>query len=143
MRGERGLWYKLASHLHMSLQECQEKTTSTQFLEWMVFLQEEEWTGNPTRQEHYLAQIACLIHNFQVGIGGGKAVPLEEFLMRFGKTTKEDSVPQEHNREEVVSSRGRGKIEIGPDAIKDPKWAKVNKTAKSYWAHNLGIKELE
>lgn len=41
MNGERRGWYALASHLGLTIQEVQQKTTSSEFIEWQIVLEEE------------------------------------------------------------------------------------------------------
>jgi hypothetical protein len=52
-------WFQLASHLHLPLQFVQNNTTSTEFVMWMTFLEEdirrkELWKY---KQECYLARL--------------------------------------------------------------------------------------
>lgn len=52
---------RLASHLHLPLQEVQNKTTSTEFIEWLAYLDliEEEDEKAFTVDRYYMAQIAA------------------------------------------------------------------------------------
>lgn len=48
-------WLRLATHLHLPLQVVMRQTTSTEFLMWMEYLDEEE--GRNKKYEFYLANI--------------------------------------------------------------------------------------
>jgi len=55
--GERKLWFRLASHLGKSLQEVQDQTTSTEFVQWNRYLDDDVNAFH--REDHYMAQIAA------------------------------------------------------------------------------------
>lgn len=59
MTGEKLAWYTLASHLHMSKQRCQFETSSSEFVDWMVYLEQDVNAFH--REDYYWAQIALEI----------------------------------------------------------------------------------
>jgi hypothetical protein len=55
MKGETLMWFRLASHLHMPVQEVQAKTTTSEFFLWQKYF---EWElQNKTKLDCYLAEI--------------------------------------------------------------------------------------
>lgn len=96
MRGERFLWYKVASHLKMTLQRCQQETTSTEFLEWLVYLEIEEANNI---EYHYLAQIACEIR--RLFSKKPNSIKIKDFILKFitkkdkPKITKEEATKRD------------------------------------------------
>ena len=71
----------------MSVQRAQFEIPSTEFIDWIVYLDDEELNGF-RREEFYLANIAAEIRRSWIKNPVG--VKLESFLMRFkkGKTEK-------------------------------------------------------
>ena len=57
MKGETWGWYRLASHLGMPVQQVKQMTSSSDFMNWMVYLEEEPNRFNALY--FYLAQIAA------------------------------------------------------------------------------------
>lgn len=84
MMGEKFNWYRLASHLGISLQRCQQETTSNEFDEWMVFLDMEEKAFKPIHA--YLAQIAFEI--VRVKAKHPTAVKFKSFILDFTNKVK-------------------------------------------------------
>lgn len=86
MARERFAWFELASHLGMSLQRCQRETTSTEFAEWIEYLELKE----KSRIDYwYWAQIACEIR--RSWSSKPKMVKIKTFLLNFAtkkRTTK-------------------------------------------------------
>ena len=72
-------WYRLASHLHKTVQEVRQKTTSTEFVLWMEYLEKD--TNAFHREDYYLAQIAAEIRRSFVK--KPKQVKLKDFLLKF------------------------------------------------------------
>lgn len=69
----------MASHLGMSLDEVKVKTSASQFVLWMEYL---EWEVNAFDKEcYYLAQIAAEIRRSYVR--RGVLVRLQDFIMKF------------------------------------------------------------
>ena len=75
MRG----WYQIASHLHMTVQEAQAKITSSEFAEWIAYLELEINAFNT--QNYYLAQIAAEVRRGHVE--HPEKVKVEDLLMKF------------------------------------------------------------
>lgn len=69
MTGEYRLWYEIAYELGLPVSEAVNSTSSTQFVDWCVFLQmkaEEEWQQSferRTADQHYYAQIVAKLDN--------------------------------------------------------------------------------
>lgn len=78
--GERRLWFKLASHLGIPLQELQAKTTSTEFLEWTAYLEWDEVHGFHA-ERWYMASIAAEVRKGHVK--NPKSVRIEDCLLKF------------------------------------------------------------
>ena len=68
--------------MSIPVQELQQRTTSSEFVEWMQYLEEEQ--NEPTVEHHYLAQIAAVIA--QAHSKKGKKVKLSDFIIRFTDT---------------------------------------------------------
>lgn len=68
----------------MSLYECMDSHSSSEFIEWMRFLHWKEWEED-TRIHYYLAQIAAEIYNFRLMFCTGKHKPanVEDKLIKF------------------------------------------------------------
>ena len=87
--GERRAWYKLARRQCLTLQECQDANTSSEFVEWLVFLQEEEWEETTTTH-YYLAQIAAEIRAIREGFSESpKGVSIQDCILKFTTETAE------------------------------------------------------
>ena len=78
-RGETASWYKLASHLHMSKQRCQNEITSSEFVDWMVYFDED--LNRFHREDYFLAQIAQEIR--RVLSKKPDKIKLDSFLLKF------------------------------------------------------------
>ena len=76
---------RLASHLHMSLDEVKCKTSSSQFILWMQYL---EWEINSfDKTAHYLAQIATEVRRSWVK--KPESVKFQDFVMKFSREKEE------------------------------------------------------
>jgi hypothetical protein len=132
--GERYDWYRLAYSLRIPLQECQQGTTSTEFLEWVCFLEMEEYERH-SKQDHYLAQIAAEIRQFrEIFSRNPRTVSMKEFLLK---------------REEGKSPSSRASQDSSPEPIKsnDKEEELIQaqvaaEHSKAAWAARLGIKDL-
>ena len=91
--GERLLWFRVASHLGMPVQAAMESMTSTEFLDWVWFL---EWrdTEEFNRTDFYLAQIAAQIEKGQVKSPG--RVTTKNKLLKFVREDKHHPESVEH-----------------------------------------------
>lgn len=128
-----------------------EAHTSTEFMEWMVILQEEQ--RETTKQDCYLAQIAAEIRQFREMFSKHpKAIKVAEFLLNFGLSEvpkhKETDDPDKCLSigslmgDEAPTDLPMEVVEAGPDLMDDPKWARANERAKAMWAAFLpGVQE--
>lgn len=66
-------------------------------------------------------------------------VSTSDYLMPIKPATTPETITVEAVKvpNDVTDTRGRKAIEPGPEAVKDPKWAKVNETAKAVWGIRL------
>lgn len=74
---------RLASHLRMSLQRCQEETSSTEFLDWLEYLRQD--INVHRREDYYLANIAKEIR--RTITKDRQNIKLEPFLLEFETKT--------------------------------------------------------
>ncbi len=139
----------------MTVEECQAKVSSTEFVDWMVVLEKLDWEEH-SKQDHYLAQIAAEIHNFAASFAkGGKACSPNDKLIKFQPSgTKKVETPQEQRVPITAPARPRlmrdpsdqspkpGEVEIGPELMQDVKWQRTTAIAKSAWAGMVGVKNL-
>jgi len=87
MTGERLAWYKLASHLHSPLQFVKRTTTSSEFVDWMSFLNKEREMEIETtsKMDYYLAAIVAEIRRGQVK--HKDRVSIKDCLLKFSFKT--------------------------------------------------------
>lgn len=74
-------WFRLASHLGVPLQELQEKTTSTEYIEWMEFLERD--INSFHREDYFLANLALEVRRSWVA--NPNQEKLKTFLLRFSR----------------------------------------------------------
>lgn len=67
--------------MHLPLQEVQEKTTSTEFLEWREYFEIKQQTVKP--DYYYLAQIALEIRRSWIKATSRKNLKLADFFFKF------------------------------------------------------------
>lgn len=79
MTGERLGWFRLASHLHMSLQQCQNETTSSEFTEWMEYFDQDVNAFH--REDYLLANV--IAHLYILLTTTKKRIKLEDYLLKF------------------------------------------------------------
>lgn len=91
------MWFRLAARLGMSLQRCQQETTSTEFMEWQAFLDMEPNMFNATHD--YLAQIAAEVHRTRVRTP--RNVKLEDKRLKF---TRGKSAPTKRGKRGAVAT---------------------------------------
>ena len=110
--GERRGWYILASHLGQTLQEVQRKTTSSEFEEWKIVLEEE--INDQNILYHYLARIAYEVarSNPNIKTSSLKKLKIADF-----------------------------KIKVGKEIPKKAKVKSTPKTSKKVWLSSFGIKQ--
>ena len=70
------IWFRLASHLHLSLQRCKNETTSSEFRDWKHYL---DWDINEFHREDYF--FARISH--QIVSLFSKNSKLEDHLIKF------------------------------------------------------------
>ncbi len=128
--------HRLALRQHRSLQECQRATTSSEFVEWLCVLEDEEW-HEVTKQDQYLAALTAQVKQILVMFGSSKprAVTLEECLLKF---RRQDAQAQ---GSPLVGKQKLPDLEQG-DSIEGTGWEEVNRQAKGAWGAFFGIKEL-
>ena len=102
MTGERLAWYVLADRLGMSLQRCQQETTSSQFVEWQEYI---AWDlEQHKREDFYLAQIAQLIRQGQVR--NPRSVKLVHYLLNLTtRTQKQRPLTKTEKRRRLANSK--------------------------------------
>lgn len=79
MIGETWWWYRLASHLSMPVQQVKQMTSSSDFTNWMVYLEEEPNKFNALY--FYLAQIAAEVR--RSFIKHPDKVKTNDFMIKF------------------------------------------------------------
>lgn len=79
------MWLQIASHLKMSVQRAQQEITSSEFLDWVVFIDEEP--NMFCKEDFYLAQIAAEIR--KTIVKHPEKVSIKSFLMKFARKEKE------------------------------------------------------
>jgi hypothetical protein len=94
MTGERLEWFRLASHLGLSVQRCQQETTSAEFVDWVTYLDMEPNMFH--REDFYWAQIIRLL-KCQL-VKHPENITLDECLIKFEKR-------KETKREKSKSAR--------------------------------------
>jgi len=77
LTGERLIWYRVASHLHLPVDELKERITYTEFLEWIEYLGWDE--RRQTKLDFYLAQIATEVRRSLVK--HPNSVKVKDFLL--------------------------------------------------------------
>ncbi len=101
MNGESDGWHHLAERLGMSLQRVKRETTSTEFVAWMIYFNDE--VNHPTRQDHYLAQIAFEVH--RANSSKPNSVTLKDFLLKPGKPTTTKPLTEEEKELRMQQSK--------------------------------------
>ena len=81
MTGEKLGWFRLASHLHSPIQLVKRTTSSTDFVDWMVYLNEEPNRFNPLFM--YIAQLTAELRRSWVTSAYAKNTKTEDFLIKF------------------------------------------------------------
>ena len=87
MIGETWWWYRLASHLSMPVQQVKQMTSSSDFINWMVYLEEEPNKFNALY--FYLAQIAAEVR--RSFIKHPDKVKTKNFIIKFIKIVDKKS----------------------------------------------------
>ncbi len=86
--GERREWYTLAVHLGLTIQEVQQKTTSSEFAEWKIVLEDEINERNILY--HYLARLTYEVarSNPNIKAQSLRKLKVEHFKIKVGKQIK-------------------------------------------------------
>ncbi len=99
LRGERLTWYRIASHLHIPVEELRNRITHSEFLEWVDFLNW-EFTEHHSKIEYYLAQIAVVIG----AANGTKGLKINDFLLRLGTEEPKEELSKEERIKKSMSA---------------------------------------
>ena len=128
MKGERLVWYKLAAHLGLPKQYLQRHTTSTEFVDWKVFLLE-ILPNEPDPVLDHLAQIALEVARLYSDEARKKGIKLKRLEYAIKGEDEEESETeisvQERTRRSkaawgamlAFSSMSVKKVEL-PDKVK-------------------------
>jgi len=85
----------------MSVQRCQQETTSTEFLEWQEYF---AWEMTERRPEHfYLAQIACEVRRGT--LVDGSTLRFDDFLLQFKKPEKQSPITEDMQAAKLKQSK--------------------------------------
>ncbi len=76
---------RIASHLKMSVQRAQYEITSSEFLDWIAYLDDEP--NRPTTTHYYLAQIAARITGLFAK--DPNSMKIKDFILKFAEKEKE------------------------------------------------------
>lgn len=87
MTGEKLAWFRLASHLHIPVEELAERISFREFLGWMEFLKWDE--SRNTKADYYLAQIAAEVR--RSAVKHPRKVKVKDFLLRMSDKPTQDS----------------------------------------------------
>lgn len=82
----------------MSVQRCQQETTSTEFVKWQWFLTTD--MNLRTKQDYYLAQIAAEVR--KTVVKKPQDVSIDDFLLEFREKEQEDKPPTEEELQERI-----------------------------------------
>lgn len=127
-------WLRLAGHLKMTVDECQEKTNAWDFLLWNTKFDHGDWKYH-TKQDYLLARIAYEVCSLKVAMAGkeGTRVPeFKTFLEYMGKPPVDLETLEALKDQDYENPEGVEGIEIGEEVL-DEKWQAVNEEAKSEW----------
>ena len=90
MTGERLAWFRVASHLHIPVEELADRISYREFLSWLDYLQ---WDENfHSKLDYYLAQISATM--MKTVAKEQKKVKIKDYLIEFlkpGERAKQDS----------------------------------------------------
>jgi hypothetical protein len=113
------------------------ETTSSEFVEWIVLLEEEEWEET-TKLEHYQAAIIRELRQIQQMFAKSpRLVPLDECFLKFKEATGENGQVGQHPEQPKLEPIQLGDLE----AAERPEWKIKAERAKVGWAKILGMKK--
>jgi len=81
MTGERLSWFRLASHLHLPIQHVKQTTSSLDFTNWIVYLNEEPNRFNALY--NYFAQLTAEIRRSWITSAAAKSIKTSDFIIEF------------------------------------------------------------
>lgn len=144
------MWHRLALEFgERDVEEFKESLTSTQFIDWVAFLEMEEERRN--KWDRYLAALRFDVNNLihvvrKVFGGSGLAPEINKMFMdaeALAAENKEPFVPPKwENGVPVKAENAKGVETTDPSTITD-KWKAVAATAKSRWGMILKGAEVE
>lgn len=94
-------WFRLASHLHLPLQEVMQKTTSQEFVDWMTFLDQE--VNSFHREDYYLAQIAAEVR--RTFTKNPSHIKTKDFIIEFKTNTSKKKTSKKSPEEKLKMSK--------------------------------------
>jgi len=109
MKGEKLSWFRLASHLHSPVQYVKQTTSSLEFTDWIVYLNEE-----PNRFSAlfmYIAQLTAEVRRSWIKQSEVKNINTNDFVIKF-IDEKEYVERKLKQRTEVSKSRWLGRLGI-------------------------------
>jgi hypothetical protein len=80
-----------------------QQTSSTEFVGWMVYLQENEFINGHHRIDYYLAQIAMWAK--KAIVKKPESVTMEDMMLQFSKVSEMMNTPQEQKKKQAVEDR--------------------------------------
>lgn len=86
MTDEKLPWFRVASHLGMTVREARSRMSYEELLDWLEFLRWEQKQVN--KEDLYLAQIAATI--MRSVVKNPKQVRLEHYLLKFDDRTVQE-----------------------------------------------------
>ena len=84
--GEKLCWFRVASHLRVTVAELSARITYREFIDWLSFLDLEE--ERQTKLDYYLAQVAAEVRRGNVK--NPKSVKTKDFLVQMKRTGPAD-----------------------------------------------------
>ena len=87
MNGVRLAWFRVASHLHMTVEELASKITYREFLNWIDYLKWDE--ERHSKSDYYLAQVATGVRRSYVK--NPKKIRMKDLLLNFTDKPRQDS----------------------------------------------------
>lgn len=78
------MWFRIASHLGMTVWQCQTSMSSAEFVEWVVYLEQEPNMFH--REDYYWARMIQLLQAQLVR--NPNRIKFEDCLMKFEPATK-------------------------------------------------------
>ena len=102
MKGEKLSWFRLASHLHSPVQYVKRTTSSLEFTDWIVYLNEE-----PNRFSAlymYIAQLTAEVRRSWIISAAAKKVKSSDFIIKF---VDEEALVKQKLEQKTEASKSR------------------------------------